>query len=206
MNKYAQRLGRLARGVPKTITSERRASLRKQMAEARKHRWLATIPASLKRKIHDRNRIDQELEILWRNNGKPHGAAWKNVAAPLWDEQSRVEQDLAPLLLAWAEKNGCGRYGRSYFGFAVWQPAKDGYNRIAEHTGIKAQSHQQKLQIRALLLMGGMMREEEANKKRILAMSDEEFERDFCTRTDEGKRLKEVFLKLRAETRSPKPR
>jgi hypothetical protein len=39
MNKLAQQLGRLAAGVPKTLTDNQRAALRDRMAIARKSRW-----------------------------------------------------------------------------------------------------------------------------------------------------------------------
>jgi hypothetical protein len=155
---------------------------------------------ALKEKVADWNRIEQELETLWQENGKPRGAAWKKLAAPMWDERGKLEDDLAPLLLDWVKENDLGFYGHTIFGFDGFQPAKGGYAEIKAQTGIKAQTSSKAAsrQIGQLLVHGGRIRKAEADKKRILAMTDEEFERDFCDKTDEGKELKAYYRKLRA--------
>jgi hypothetical protein len=39
MNNYAQKLGEMAKGVPKTLTKDQRAFRARQLAKARKKRW-----------------------------------------------------------------------------------------------------------------------------------------------------------------------
>lgn len=42
MNPHASALGKLAKGIPKTLTPEQREFRRRQLEEARKKRWLVT--------------------------------------------------------------------------------------------------------------------------------------------------------------------
>jgi len=166
------------------------------------------VETVLKQRIRDYNRICQELETLWRDNDEPRGKAWEKVAAPLWAEQARVEKALAPLLLEWAEKNGCGQYrdGSGYLSLVDWWPEKDCYKKIVEHTGLKGSS----LEIRLLLLIGAWLvrGSKVAQQSRkdwdafVRSMSDAEFAeymKDYCTASIEGKNTKDLLLELRAK-------
>jgi hypothetical protein len=156
------------------------------------------------------NQIESELEARWKSNNKPHGAVWKRLATALWERQRKIEDSLAPLLLEWAEKNGCGKYRAEVncFGLVGWRPQKNCYKKIVEHTGIKASSQR----IRWLLehagwLAGGEEAVKRANKqewedayKFVCSMPDAEFDKymaGFCTASTEGKNTYNFVWEIR---------
>lgn len=125
------------------------------------------------------NAVEAEAEALWQANGKPQGKAWKALAEPVWARQEAIEDELAPLLLAWAEEERLA--GLSIFGFFVVD-----YAKVRKATGLKMHG----TRIRNMLAWA----RDEANRKALAekarAMSEaewEQYEAGFCTTTQEGK-------------------
>jgi hypothetical protein len=166
------------------------------------------VAETMNEKITQWNQIERDLQTLWENSGKPHGAAWKKIAARLWGQQDNLEKDFTPLLFEWAEKNGCGQFRDDIlFGVRGWFPEKGGYQKIKEHTGIEASSRE----IRRLLISGWWFASGEKDKweKFVRSMSDAEFDEyinNYCTASVEGYNTKRFLLKLRAAYKKEKSR
>lgn len=149
----------------------------------------------------DWNAVVAELEALWIKEGKPRGAAWKRIAAPLGARQEAIETALAPVLMEWAETNGCGRYadGSGHFGLVGWWSEFGGYKKIREHFGIEMNGNI----LRLLLSNAGAARanaDAERDLDDLARMPEDEwvpYMDGFCTTTPEGQVTKDYLLAAR---------
>jgi hypothetical protein len=170
----------------------------------------------------DWNAVDAELNALWEANPQHQGrVAWERLAGPLLARESKIREELGPLLLGWAEANRLGHYHVSSTGMVPdgWQPKdadlrpiRDSYKRIKEGTGLTVSTSR----IRNLLTDAGWPRVEayrdghnaaarESWRSTVEAIPADEWPQwldNYCATTPEGEATKRMLVELRQEMTS----